>query len=138
MTGTTMTPKVNYFAIPADDPERAIGFYQSVFGWRFEVQWEYDTPHGREKNWKIRNEGGDGPGIDGGLTRREFPGQPIGIGIEVRAVDEFIGRIETNGGKILVGKTTLPNVGCFAVCQDSEDNTFVIYERRPSVSPPAP
>ena len=126
-----MQPKVNHFAIPADDSERAIGFYQYVFGWHFEVQWEYDTPHGREKNWKIINDEGHGPGIDGGLKKREFPGQPIGIGIEVDSVEEFIGRIEKHGGKISVGKTALPKACWFAVCQDSESNTFVIYERDP-------
>jgi uncharacterized protein len=125
-----LTPKVNYFAIPADDPERAIAFYQSVFGWTFEVQWEYETPHGREKNWKILNEGEDGPGIGGGLTRREYSGQPIGIGIEVRAVDEYISTVEQHGGKILLPKTVLPNIASFAVCQDSEGNTFFIHEPR--------
>ena len=71
----------------------------------------------------------DHPGIEGGLTRREFPGQPIGIGIEVEAMDEFLTRIEAHGGKVLVGKTALPNMVWFGVCQDSEGNTFVIYER---------
>jgi predicted enzyme related to lactoylglutathione lyase len=36
--------RVNYFAIPADIPGRAIDFYHEVFGWQFEVGWEYDTP----------------------------------------------------------------------------------------------
>ena len=46
-------PRVNFFAIPTDVPERAIAFYQQVFGWRFEVGWEYDTPQGREKYWHV-------------------------------------------------------------------------------------
>jgi len=40
-----------------------------------------------------------------GLTRREFPGQPIGIGI---------GRVEEHGGKILFPKTALPKMAWFA------------------------
>ncbi len=28
--------QICYFEIEVDDPERAIGFYSSVFGWRFE------------------------------------------------------------------------------------------------------
>ncbi|HEY1338545.1 MAG TPA: VOC family protein, partial [Bryobacteraceae bacterium] len=51
-------PRVNHFAIPADDPERAISFYKRVFGWRFERGWEYDTPQGRETYWHVRS-GGD-------------------------------------------------------------------------------
>jgi len=35
-------------------PSRAIGFYESVLGWRFEAGWEYDTPQGRETYWHIR------------------------------------------------------------------------------------
>jgi predicted enzyme related to lactoylglutathione lyase len=47
-------PRVNHFAIPADAPERAIHFYEEVFGWHFAVAWEYDTPQGREKYWRMR------------------------------------------------------------------------------------
>ena len=63
-------PRVNYFAIPADVPDRAINFYQEVFGWQFEVGWEYDTPQGREKYWRVITGDGASAGINGGLTRR--------------------------------------------------------------------
>ena len=69
-------PRVNHFAIPADVPERAIQFYQEVFGWQFELGWEYETPEGREKYWHVIT-GGGSAGIDGGLARREYQGQPI-------------------------------------------------------------
>jgi predicted enzyme related to lactoylglutathione lyase len=46
-------PRVNHFAIPADVPDRAINFYRDVFGWQFKVGWEYDTPRGREKYWRV-------------------------------------------------------------------------------------
>jgi hypothetical protein len=44
-------PRVTYFAIPADVPDRAMHFYREVFGWQFEAGWEYDTPQGREQYW---------------------------------------------------------------------------------------
>ncbi len=125
-------PKVKHFAIPADAPERAIRFYEEVFGWRFEVGWEYDTPHGREKYWHVRTGDGAAGGIDGGLTRREFPGQPISIGIEVPAVEACTDLVGKHGGKIVVSKVALPGVAWFAVCQDSEGNTFAIYQPDPS------
>jgi predicted enzyme related to lactoylglutathione lyase len=121
-------PRVNYFAIPADEPERAIGFYQAVFGWHFEVGWEYNTPQGPEKYWHVRTENGDEAGINGGLTRREFPGQPIAVGVEVDDLEERLGRVQQQGGKIVVPKVPLPNVGWFAVCQDSEGNTFTLVQ----------
>ena len=122
-------PRVSYFAVPADNPERAMKFYRQVFGWNFELGWEYDTPKGREGYWHIKTEHRDESGINGGLTRREYPGQPIGIGVEVTGIDEMLARIGESGGKILVGKNALPNAGLWlAVCQDSEGNTFAMFE----------
>ena len=57
--------RVVHFEIPADDPERAINFYEKVFGWRFE-KWE-----GPIEYWLVKTGPEDQPGIDGGLTRRE-------------------------------------------------------------------
>jgi uncharacterized protein len=122
-------PRVNYFAVPADDPERAMRFYRQVFGWNFELGWQYDTPKGRESYWHIKTEHRDEAGINGGLTRREYPGQPIGIGVEVTGMEEILGRIEMLGGKILVDKNALPDAGCWlALCQDPEGNTFAMFE----------
>ena len=127
-------PRVNHFAIPADVPDRAIHFYHEVFGWKFEVGWEYDTPQGREKYWHVTTGDGASTGINGGLTRREYPGQPISVGIEVPAVDPYTDLVEKNGGKILVGKVALPGAAWFAVCQDSEGNTFAIFQPDPTAA----
>jgi predicted enzyme related to lactoylglutathione lyase len=125
-------PRVNHFAIPADAPERAINFYSEVFGWKFQLGWEYDTPQGREKYWHVLTDDGHSNGINGGLTRREYPGQPISIGIEVLAVEACTALVEKSGGKTLVNKVALPGVAWFAVCQDSEGNTFAIYQPDPT------
>jgi predicted enzyme related to lactoylglutathione lyase len=127
-------PGVNHFAIPADVPERAITFYQSVFGWRFELGWEYDTPQGREKYWHITTGDAAVSGIGGGLTRREYPGQPISIGIEVLAVDNCTDLVEKSGGKTIVGKVAIPGVAWFALCQDSEGNSFAIFQPDPAAA----
>jgi hypothetical protein len=123
--------KVNHFAIPADLPDRAINFYREVFGWKFEPGWEYDTPQGREKYWHVIT--GDGASsINGGLTRREYPGQPISIGIEAPSVDAYTALVEKNGGKTLVAKVAIPGVAWFAVCQDSEGNSIPIFQPDPT------
>ncbi len=125
-------PRLNYFAIPADAPERAIDFYRAVFGWQFEVGWEYDTPQGRETYWHVNTGDDASDGINGGLTRREYPGQPISVGIEVPAIDACTNLVEKSGGKTLVGKVALPGVAWFAVCQDSEGNSFAIFQPDPA------
>jgi predicted enzyme related to lactoylglutathione lyase len=125
-------PKVSYFSIPADIPERAIAFYQKVFGWHFETGWEYDTPQGRETHWNVITGDGSSSSINGGLTRREYPGQPIGIGIKVPSVDVYTDLIEKNGGKTPVAKVAIPGVAWFAFCQDSEGNSIPIYQPDPT------
>src|SRR5260370_18336042 len=100
--------RVNHFAIPADAPDRAINFYQEVFRWQFEVGWEYDTPQGREKYWRVITGEGVSAGINGGLTRRDYPGQPISAGIEVPAVDACTDLVEKSCGNTLLGKGRLP------------------------------
>jgi predicted enzyme related to lactoylglutathione lyase len=50
-----------HFEIPAEKPERAMKFYEKVFGWKFE-KWG-----GPMEYWVVRT-GDDGvPGINGGL-----------------------------------------------------------------------
>ncbi len=56
-------PRVVHFEIHADDPERAVKFYQNVFGWEL-TKW--GGPH---EYWVIKT-GPDGSlGINGGLVR---------------------------------------------------------------------
>ncbi len=125
-------PRVNHVAIPADVPDRVINFYQEVFGWKFELGWEYDTPQGREKYWRVNTGDDASAGINGGLTRREYPGQPIGVGIEVGSVGACIDLVQKSGGKTVVGKVALPGEAWFALCQDSEGNTLSIFQLNPT------
>jgi uncharacterized protein len=52
-----------HFEIPAEKPERAIKFYEKVFGWKFE-RW-----NGPMEYWNIST-GDSQPGINGGLMAR--------------------------------------------------------------------
>ena len=59
--------RVVHFEIHAEDPQRAIGFYERCFGWtfaRFEGPIEY---------WPITTGPDSAPGINGGLLRRRGP-----------------------------------------------------------------
>ena len=62
-----------HFDITADDPDRAVAFYEKVFGWKL-THWE----GGPMDYWLI--ETGDAqPGIDGGLSRRADGDAPATI-----------------------------------------------------------
>jgi len=114
--------RVTHFEISVDDPERAIKFYTDAFGWEIK-KWE-----GPMDYWLITTGPEDQPGIDGGLIKREHPGASTTNTIDVPSVDEFISKITEAGGKIVAPKQSIPGVGYFAYCQDTEGNTFGIME----------
>ena len=118
-------PWISSFMVPADDLERAVKFWSDVFGWRI---LEDESPQARGKVWHIHRDGSRNPEIQGAVTQREFPGQPIGIGIQVPSIDEFTARVEQHGGEVLVRKGSIPGVAWFSVCRDSEGNTFVLSQ----------
>lgn len=115
-------PRITHFDIPSDDPQRAQRFYQNVFGWKFE-KW-----NGPMEYWMVTTGDEKQPGINGGLSKR-MPGQ-IGMTntIEVPSIDEYMKKIQSNGGQILVPKMPIPGVGYFASCMDTEGNLFGIIE----------
>lgn len=113
-------PRVIHFDISADSPERAVKFYTEVFGWKIQ-KWE-----GPMDYWLVYT--GEGPGIDGGLSRRMKPSDAIMNTIGVPSVDEYIAKIEKSGGKVIMQKTAIPGVGWFANCQDTEGNDFGIMQ----------
>ena len=74
-------PRPVHFEIPADNPERAIEFYSSIFGWKFN-KWA-----GPMEYWLITTGEPAEPGINGGLMRRRDPNQPCVNTITVASVD---------------------------------------------------
>jgi predicted enzyme related to lactoylglutathione lyase len=115
-------PRPVHFEIPADDPARAIEFYRSVFGWTFQA-WDGPMPY-----WMVRT-GSEGPGIDGGLHPRAYPGQPSANTIDVPSCDDLVARIEQAGGRVSVPKMAIPGVGWLAYCVDPEGNAFGIMQQ---------
>ena len=115
-----------HFEIPADDPARAIAFYETVFGWTFS-KWEGPTPY-----WLITT-GADGePGINGGLMPRRHPDQPCVNTIGVADLDASMALVQQSGGQVVVEKMPIPRVGWLAYCKDTEGHIFGIMQSDPS------
>ena len=68
-----MPNAIMHFEIPADDVERAKGFYTKLFGWKFE---SYPTGPGEDEYFMVMAKDGE-DGINGGLMKRKMPGQPF-------------------------------------------------------------
>jgi len=114
-----------WFEIPADNPERAKAFYGNLFGWKI------NPFPGNGDYWHIDTGGADDT-PDGALKRRKQAHEPVVNYVGVDSVDKFADRIAKLGGKIFMSKTAVPQMGYFAVCQDTEGNAFGIWQSDPN------
>jgi uncharacterized protein len=123
-------PTIVHFEVPADDVERSRKFYSDLFGWKFE---KWPGMESGMEYWIINttdNEGGKAVG--GGMMKRQNPQQGITNFIDVTSVDEYSAKVQSLGGKIVAPKQAVPTMGFFAVCLDTENNTFGIWETNPN------
>ncbi|MDB6108490.1 MAG: uncharacterized protein JWR69_240 [Pedosphaera sp.] len=110
-----------WFEIPADNVARAKQFYGALFGWKIEK-----FP-GVEDYWHV-DTGGHNDTPDGGMMARKSPQQPITNYINVASVTKSAAKVVKLGGKICMPKTTVPHMGYFVICQDTENNMFALWE----------
>jgi predicted enzyme related to lactoylglutathione lyase len=115
-----------HFDLPAEDLERAKNFYSSLFGWNFEL-----VPGGTDY-YLISTATEDGSqGIGGGMGKRGMPDQKITSYIGVSSVNSCLVDVVRLGGKVLLPKTVVQKFGYLAVCEDTEGNTFGLWEENP-------
>ena len=125
-----MSDRVVHFEIPADDMERAKGFYAGTFGWALN-EWggsEYvmvSTTETNEQGMPTQ------PGaINGGMLKRQGPVQAPVVTIEVSDMDAAVARITEQGGKVIRGKEPVGEMGYAAYFTDSEGNTMGLWQTR--------
>src|SRR3954463_9770209 len=110
-----------WFEIPADNVGRARKFYSALFGWKI------NQFPGMPDYWHI-DTGGSDDAPDGGMMTRKEPQQPITNYILVDSVAKHMAKVKKLGGKVCMPKSAVPEMGYFAVCQDTEGNTFALWE----------
>jgi predicted enzyme related to lactoylglutathione lyase len=118
-------PRVNFFELSADDPERAMKFYEKVFGWKFQ-KW------GDQDYWLTTTGSKEEIGIDGAIQPRKPQSAPVVNTIGVTNLDEAIEKVEQNGGKIAVPKIDIPNVGTMVYFLDTEGNMHGLIQPMPN------
>jgi predicted enzyme related to lactoylglutathione lyase len=120
--------RVVHFELAADDPERAIQFYEKVFGWKIQ-KWD-----GPQDYWLASTGEKDAPGIDGAIMRRNAKLPALVNTIDVASLDESLAKLTANGGTIVDPKMAVPGVGYLAYCQDTEGNVFGMIQNDPSAT----
>ena len=114
--------RVVHFELSADDPERACSFYEKAFGWKID-KWDGPVDY-----WLITTGDDSKPGINGAIKRREEEQVSTTNTIDVSSIDEFIKKVEQNGGTVLMPKMSIPGIGYHTYCKDTEGNIFGIME----------
>lgn len=117
-----MSASICWFEVPADDLGRAKKFYGSLFGWKFNK-----LPAAINDYWHI-DTGGKDASPDGGMMPRMHPQQPITNYVSVPSVSKAAAKVEKLGGTVGKPKTAVPGMGYFAICLDTEANTFALWE----------
>ena len=111
-----------WFNLPADDLKRAQKFYSSLFGWKI-------APFQGMGDFMHIDTGGADASPDGGIGARQNGEHGSVNYVGVDSVEKFSAKIVKLGGKVCMPKTAVPQMGYFAVCQDTENNTFGLWER---------
>ena len=110
---------LSHFAINVEDCDRALAFYESVFGWKF-------------KSWGppgfFMTQIGD---LHAAIQQRQDEPFPTLIGnfecsIAVDDVDRVVALIVENGGMVTMPKVTIPTICDIARVKDCEGNTFSV------------
>jgi predicted enzyme related to lactoylglutathione lyase len=115
-----------HFDIPSDNIERSKRFYSDLFGWKMD-KWPGSSE--AMEYWLISTVDEKGKkAVGGGIGKRQSPQQQITNFIDVESVDEYSSKVERLGGKIISAKMPVPGMGYMAVCTDTENNGFGIFE----------
>ncbi len=126
-----MDHTIVHFEIPADDPERAIAFYEGMFGWKIQpwgdppTYWLVSTVPTDESGKPTRQ------GVNGGLMKKMHPQQPYANYIGVEDVEAFGAKAEELGGQIVFPKTAVPGMGWFLYIKDPEGNVMGLWADDP-------
>lgn len=122
-----MSGRVVHFEIPFDDGDRARAFYRDVFGWQLmempEMSYTLVT------TGPVDEQGSTEPGyINGGMLRRESPNEGPIVVIEVDDIDASLAKVEEQGGRTLLGKQQVGEMGWTAYFKDVEGNSMGLWQ----------
>lgn len=117
-----MGQPVAHFEFWSEDPAQLANFYTKAFDWNIN--------HIEEMNYRMVESGGEG-GIGGGIMTPQkgpWPGN-MTLYIAVDDLDTFKERITAGGGKIVVERQEVPDVGAFALFEDPDGRVLGIWQR---------
>jgi hypothetical protein len=130
-----MANHIAHFEIFATDVERGRRFYETVFGWKFEVGGPPDF-------YQILT----GPPVEGGITRGLIAKRQMGPAAEgninsirctvsVESIKATAAAIEAAGGKLRSAIIEIPGIGRLVEFTDTEGNIACAMQYEPGLDP---
>ena len=120
--------KVVHFEIPTEKLERAKKFYSDVFGWRMNPvpEMNYVIVHTAEVD--KQNMPKTVGAINGGMMNKmEHITGPV-ITIDVENIDKKVEKIKKAGGKLVMDKMRVGEMGYAAYVKDTEGNVIGLWQ----------
>ena len=117
--------RIIHFDLCAADVDRAIKFYKTAFGWKFD-KWD-----GPMEYWLITTGEESEPGIDGGLSKGDSRFENGELTLSVDSLEEAVKKVDIAGGKITRERSAIGGIGLLAIVADTEGNTFGLMESDP-------
>ncbi len=102
------------------EPEKISEFYEKIFDWKIQ--------HIPEMNYRLVETGGQG-GINGGIMKPQegpWPGN-MSLYIDVDNLEAYVQKIKEAGGKIVVERMDVPNVGAFSLFEDPDARVMGLW-----------
>jgi len=108
-----------HFEFMTDNPDKCKAFYTKVLGWEF-------ADCGMPGYTMIKT----GQAPEGGMMQRppQAPHAAMNIYFMVEDIGATLGKVEKTGGRVIVPKTPIPNVGSFAMFADPEGIVVGIFQ----------
>lgn len=123
-----MTNPVFHFEIPVTDMDRAVAFYEDVFGHSL----TRETVDGYDMAFFARS--ADRPGASGALAKgdvyRPSHDGPV-IYFDVADIDAVTARAKARGARVLYPKKDIGEAGFVAEIEDSEGNRIALSQVKP-------
>jgi len=125
-----MSGEVGHFEIPADNPERARKFYQTVFGWNLTHDPKLDYTMVRTGPADAQGMPKEPGYIGGGIAKRGGALLHPTVTVIVDEILEAERSIEKNGGKVVQKKQAIGDgsMGFMAYFKDPEGNLIGLYQ----------
>ncbi len=117
---------VSWFEIPALNLQRAVGFYNYIYG----IEMETMETNGYSMALFPADNGIGGAIVVGEGSTPSETGTLVYLNAGID-LDPVLGRVEAAGGRVILGKTLISeDDGCFALFIDTEGNKLALHSTK--------